>query len=219
MATITADCLFDKFATALQDETHVRWKQVEFFAWLNAGQRAIAAVKPEVSVSRSSVALSAGTKQTIPANGLSLVDVTRNMGTDGSTDGAAIMPLPRAVLDQAYADWHNLTSSTVSFFCYDLREPKTYWIYPAQPTPATQYVEIIVTVTPANVDGLSDAISIDDEYEGALLDYCLYRALIKDAEDATQLKRAEMHEQSFLRALGLQTQADIAMAPKGDEPC
>ena len=51
-------------------------------------------------------------------------------------------------------------------------------------------------------------------YSNALLDYIMYRALSKDAEYADPNK-AMGYYNAFLQTLGVKTQVDIAVTPKG----
>ncbi len=214
---ITAGSIFNRFSTTLQDETRVRWTQNEFLAWLNTAQRVIASIRPDASLSHISMALVAGAKQSVPSNALSLTNITRNMGTDGDTPGRTVMPLPKDILDRSVPYWQTLTDEEVSFFCYNPKDPKVFWIYPAQPNPPVQYLEVVAAVVPDELVALSDAITVNEDYEEPLLDYCLYRALSKDAEDATQLQRATHYQTSFLQAVGLNAQADMAVPPEGGQ--
>lgn len=215
MTTVTAENIFDRFSTVLQDAKHTRWTQAEFLNWLNSGQRAIAAVKPEACVERISVALVPGSRQSLPANGLQLIDVPRNMGVDGNTPGRAIVSYAKELLDRSVPNWHTLVADEVSLFCFDPRDPRAFFVYPAQPAAPNQRVEVVQAVAPARVSLLADKISLSDLYEGPLLDYCLYRAFSKDGEDAAQLQRATGYQQSYLQALGVKGQAEAAVAPGG----
>lgn len=215
---VAVNDLIDKVEIILQDTTNVRWVAVELIGWLNDGQMAIVREKPEASVTTESVALVAGTKQTLPTTGIVLIDVIRNMGTDGSTPGFAIRIISRRILDAQVPDWH-LTSgeaAVVKHYMFDGRNPKVYYIYP--PSDATTQVEIIYSDAPTVV-AAGENISIDDVYESILIDYVLYRAYSKDADYAANAARAQAHYTAVMQALGLQEQAELATSPsKGLTP-
>ncbi|MDO8310527.1 MAG: hypothetical protein Q7T25_01160, partial [Sideroxyarcus sp.] len=109
--TISIASLLLRAGDLLQDVTNIRWTQDELLRWLNDGQRAIVLERPEATAVNTSVLLVAGTKQTLPALGLRLLDLPRNMGVGGSTPGRAIRLVQREVLDAQLPDWHSMTAS------------------------------------------------------------------------------------------------------------
>jgi hypothetical protein len=54
---------------------------------------------------------------------------------------------------------------------------------------------------------------MDDIFANALLDYVLYRASTKDAEQAANAQRAVAHYQAFQNALGVSAQVNAASQP------
>lgn len=200
MATVTARSIISKAQIIIQDLTSVRWPTAELLGWLNEGQRAILIVKPNANVKNTSIRLVAGTKQDIPADGIQLVDVTRNMGTDGLTAGRSIRITAREVLDSQLPDWHTSTASAVvQHFMYRALDPKHFYNYPPQPATNTGYVEIVYGAIPA-VAAIDDVISLDDIYESVLMDYLLYRAFSKDSS-AADAARAQRHQAAYFSAL------------------
>jgi hypothetical protein len=67
MGTITAQSLIDKASTILQDAGAVRWTAAELLGWLNEGQRFIYHLRKDSSAKVTTMALAAGTRQTVPA--------------------------------------------------------------------------------------------------------------------------------------------------------
>lgn len=215
MATITAQTQVERARIIIQDDTGVRWPDSELLGWLNDGQREIVVLKPDSSVNNENLQLVEGTKQEIPAAGISLVDVIRNMGTDGSSPGKSVRLINRKVLDEQLPDWHSATPNAVAdHFAFDDRDPKHFYVYPPQPSVNQGYVEIVYSSSPADA-ALGDVISVDDVYANALVDYMLYRAYSKDKDYAGNGGRASAHYQAFLRALGLKEQAERATEPVG----
>lgn len=140
MATITAQNLVDRAGVLIQDATNVRWPQSELLNWLNDGQREIVLLKPEASVKNVAWALQGdSTKQTLPPDGVMLINVHRNMGSAGQTVGTAIRVVDKEVLDSQSPTWHSDTNSVgyVRHFTFDPRDPKTFYVYPKAPTTGT----------------------------------------------------------------------------------
>lgn len=203
MATITAQEIVDRAGVLIQDATNVRWPESELLDWLNDGQREIVLVRPEAHSTNTAVQLAEGTKQSIPADGISLLDIVRNMGTDGVTPGNAVRIIDREVLDAQRPDWHTeAAAASVKHYMYDGRNPKNFYVYPPQPAVSQGYVELVYASSPTDC-ALVDAIKVDDVYANALLDYILYRAYSKDAEYAANAPRAVGHYQAFMQSLGV----------------
>lgn len=216
MATIQVNNVINRAGTLIQDATNVRWPTAELLDWLNDGQREVVLHHPEASVKNTSVSLATGaSKQSLPADGILLVDVIRNMGAAGATAGRAVRMTSREVLDAQKPTWHSDANALgyIQHFVYDPRDPKNFYVYP--PAPATAwYLEIIYSAAPTDCVA-GGVIQIDDIYSNALLDYVLYRAYSKDAEYAANAQLAIAHYQAFAGALGIKTQIGISRSPSG----
>lgn len=213
MATITTASLLARAATVLQDPTNIRWPQAELLDWLNDGQREIALFKPNVFVKNVSVQLVAGTKQTLPADGVSLIDVVRNMGTGGTTPGTAIRVVTREILDAQVNNWHSSTANAVAkHYVYTPLDPKTFYVYPPQPSTGMNQVEVIYVAAPTDAT-LVSTITLDDIYMTALLSYILFRAYTKDAEYANNTQLAQAYYAQFQGILQGKTGSEVASNP------
>jgi hypothetical protein len=211
---ITGTQIFTRAGRILNDETNVRWSSAELLDLLNSGQRAIALIKPNVSVSTQNLSLVAGTKQSLPDNIIALDELVRNINADDSA-GPAILPIEKVLLDNSFPGWHTSTpSATVTFYCYDLKSPDIYWVFPPQPTATAQKVEAIMEVLPANVATAANPISLDDIYEPPLLEYILYRCFLKDSEvGSLNYQRAMGHYQTMLELLNIKSAAERMEGP------
>lgn len=215
MPATTLQNLIDRFAFIAQDPSNIRWTVPELTDWANDAQREVVLFKPDACTKNESVALVAGTKQSIPAAGVRFIDMRRNMGANGSTPGRVIRQVAMSILDAEHPDWHSMTASAaVQHFAFDIRDPKTFYVYPPQPATGMGYVEIIYSQLPAALAATTDSIGIDDIYANILVDYMLYRAYSKDTDYAGNVQRATAHYQAFATALGVKTKIDLAVAPK-----
>lgn len=209
MATLVSTIIM-KAAKELNDEAMVRWQEDEWVGWVESGEREIVTLKPDALTEIVNLTLVPGTKQTI--TGIKVLDVVRNMGTGGTTPGAAIRGVRREILDLLDPNWHSATANTVvKFSTVNEPESQVFYVFPPQPSTGNQVVEVMQTKSPTPIASPAGAqvISLDDLYEPALVDYCLYRAMMKEAEEsATSAQRAAAHYQSFLNAIGVRTQGE-----------
>ena len=207
MPTITAQSILNKAAIVLQDTTNIRWPTTELLIWLNDAQREVASMRPDVSNVTASVALTAGTRQIIPAAGAALLAVRRNMGTNGTTPGDAIRKVPMDLLDSQRPGWHSeAASAVVKHYAYDPRTPRIYYVYP--PATGTTQVEIVYDAPPAALAAVTDVIALDDEYANMLLEYVLFRAYSKDHDQIGNAERAMAHRQMFDSMLSAKNTVD-----------
>jgi hypothetical protein len=211
-----ASALLQRVQDILQDTTGVRWPEVELIRYLNDAQREVVLHKPDASSDTRTVKLVAGTRQTIPSDGLRLLEVIRNMGTTGTAPGRAVSLVGRGVLDAQRRGWHAEAQSTsIDHYVFDPRDPKTYYVYP--PATSTAHIEVMVSVTPPDVITGSSTIGLPGIYANVLIDYILYRAYSKDADFAANLERAMVHYQAFAGSLGLKTAAGLAFSPRANQ--
>ena len=212
MGTITAQSIINKAAIQLTDIGNTRWARAELLGWLNDGQRQIVTMAPNATNKISTVQLVAGTRQTIPADGWTLLEVIRYMGTDGTKPGRAVRVTSRELLDSYNPDWHSDTASTVpKHYLFDQQDQTAYFVYP--PNNGKGYVQINYSPVPTDLASESSTISLNDIFQTALLDYILYRACSKDAEYAPGLTLAAGYLQTFMTAMGIKSQTEIANSP------
>lgn len=216
MATVTVASVIDKAQVILQDTTGIRWPDDELLGWLNDGQREIVLYKPNAFVKNTSVLLTTGTKQGLPADGVQLIDVVRNMGTNGSTPGRAVRITIREILDSQIPNWHTeAATNEVKHFMYSMLDPKNYYVYP--PNTGLGYVELIYGAAPTEAT-LQSTITLDDIYQTILVDYILYRAYSKDTEFAADSNRASSHQQAYLTALAGKAKVEVGANPNAMAP-
>lgn len=207
MGTVACSVVIDSAGILLQDVAHERWPQDELMKWLNAGQSEAVIYKPNIYVNSVSATLVQGTKQQLPVDGLSLVDIPRN------TDGNVITVIPRSSLDAQDPGWHlqKNASSTALHYCYSELDPKRFYVYPA--SPGTNKVDLVYNAIPPTVR-ITDPIAIDDIYVSALVDYVIYRAFSKDSEFAPPSgESAAQHYANFQNAIRGKAGGEAATDP------
>lgn len=200
--TIAASTIIDRARNQLIDTgTTKRWSDTELLNWLSDGQRALVALAPAASNTSVTVALVAGTKQTIPSDGHMLLSIMRNNVSGGGTPGKVVRLVSREIMDNYNADWHGGTQkAVVQNYIFDPQDPTHYYVYP--PNTGAGYVDMVYSKVPAELTTLADTLSVQDVYQTALFDYVMFRAHQKDSDFAAGLTVAQSYLQSFLSSVG-----------------
>jgi hypothetical protein len=208
MSTILAGALIDRVAVLLQDSTNVRWPRPELLNWLNDGERETVLHKPNAYIKNVPVALVLGSKQTLPVDAVSLIDIPRNV------NGAAVRVVSREILDAQSPGWHTMQpAAAIKHYMYNPLDPKTFYVYPpATTTPAAISVDLVYAASPADV-AENAPILVDDVYATALVNYIMYRAYSKDAEYAANAALATAYYGQFMTLLGAKVAAEQVTAP------
>ena len=225
-----------KTSLLLVDETGIRWSVPEMCKWINAATNELVMLKPTALTANVAVELRPGTKQNLVGatfkdtqSGVSttikpiqLLDVSRNLGASGLEDdaGRAVTGIARDILDTTLPGWHTVIAGEVQHYAFDPKDPKRFYVYPG--TAGNWHVEVIVSRSPVNALGDDDATygtndidpEIDDIYEGALVDYCMYRAYLKDSEHTSNAQRAQWHYEAFRSALGGKVRSEFTLRPQ-----
>jgi hypothetical protein len=208
---ITAAEVITRATDLIQDQTNVRWPVEELLRYLNDGRREICIVRPDIYSVTSVVTLAAGTKQAVPADGRRLLDVVRNVESDGTTPGRAIRIVEREILDAQRPNWHTEATGAVRHFMFDERTPREFYVYP--PAAASAKVQLTYSRTPTDITDVNTELVDEDIYTGTLVDYVCYRAFSKDAEYAGNAERAIAHYAQFMNSLGAGKKATFVTSP------
>lgn len=210
MATVKVVDLISRAQTILKDTTAVRWTAVELQGWLNDGYREIVNRRPDANAQVGTFTCTAGYRQSITtsfANAQRLLEVISNKAT--LSNKRTIRLVDRQTMDDQLPGWTAANPSVnIEKYMFDHRLPKEFLTYP--PATATAQVEIVYSTFPA-AHALTESqlmnpatattINLDDTYANPLLDYMLYRAYNKDAEQAGNAARAVAHFQAMMNSL------------------
>lgn len=213
MGTLLASALIAQAGEIAGDEGNVVWSSPQALEWLNDAQRATVIVRPDASVITRAVKLNSGTRQTI--QGLRLMSVIMNMGTDGLTLGRAIRLVERGMLDELVPNWHTATAVTsIKEYIFDERIPKEYYVSPPVHASTPVYVQVSESISPADVAATTNPITLDDIYAPAIITWMNYRYFSRDAEEVPDYQRAALNFQQFFLLLGKKIQMDMSISPK-----
>ena len=227
---ITASTIIGKVEYDLNDTANDRWAEAEHLANLNEAQRMIVALKPDAYTVNDSYQLAASeTKQRIPDGsatyqnasaetlkaGVAFIDAVRNMGTSGTSAGAAVDVVEKNVMDSLDPDWHTATASeTVETVVFDRRDPKVFYVYPPQVAATMGYLQIVYSALPDNVAAVGNNIVLDDIYELPIMEYMKYRAYAKNSHYSAHAENMRrFHWNQFVNMLGRKELAENYTEP------
>lgn len=223
MAVTTVATIVNNAKLVLQEITAAgtRWTNEELIGWLNEFYQAAVQLKPDAHSVNEEITLESGTKQSIPASGLRLIDVVRNSGQ--GSDMTAVMVTTRRALDSTRRTWHSdPESESIEQYVFDDLDPTNFYVYP--PAKIGAALELIYSAVPEPHDvtlGLgtagSELFKLNDAFAPVALDYILYRAYAKDAEHAANLNRSQMHYNAYMQQLSGKTQTDTRSSPNAPD--
>jgi hypothetical protein len=197
--TVAATSILSRVRTQLvdTDPTNQRWSDAELLNWLSDGERTIVAAVPWAYSVTSVIDLVAGTLQSLPPGANTLIEIIRNVNSDGSVPGAPCTMIDRSILDRQYLNWHlsDNSSPTVLHYTYDENNPLVFYVLPYNN--GSGYVQANVSMSPPDHVSTSENIFVLDIFTTALVDYVMFRAHQKDADFAAGQQLATFYLQSF----------------------
>lgn len=196
---VSAASFLTHISRELQDETRVRWSLEDLVGYLNDGQMYICTKVPHALCAWQQLTLVAGTRQSVPATCLGVLEIVRNV----AGRMRAITQLAREDLNAMAPDWGSAKAGAhILHYTQDAREPRFFEVFP-QATAGTK-VQALMALKPTAVGaGASGNVSLDEEWHEALRQYVLYRAWSMDAEFASNANLAAAHLQACHEALGV----------------
>ena len=216
MAFTANDYIVD--AAELYDDTaYARISTATWIKYLNAAIRALILVRPDDGAVRESVLLVAGTKQTLPTAALRLLDISRNMGSDGLTAGKIVTPSDRAHIDYANLLWPAATGDTlIENYSYDGNVPRTFYVTPPVGATTAVYVEMSTSQLPTAMTATTSDDGIEDIFFEPIVNFLMYRALSADTENV-EFQKAQVYFQNFMQLLGVELKSSQQSGPERKE--
>jgi len=216
MAFTANDYVIDS-ADQYGDTGYDRVSVADWLRYLNAAIRATILVRPDAGSVSESYQLASGVKQTIPTAGLRLLDIVRNMGSDGLTAGKIITPAKRQHIDYSNLLWPAATGGTaVDNFSYDPETPRIFYVTPPVASTTDVYVEIVTSQLPTKITAVGDDDGISDLFFEPLVQYMLYKAYTGDDENVEYQKGIQCL-QNFFNLLQVEMTAAASQGPETKE--
>lgn len=211
MGTILVSALIASCRITLLDPTPgVTWLDADFIDFLNQAQRRTCQLKHEAYPVRASVSLVAGTRQTLPAGAVGLMDVYENTVSKRGTTQVS-----RAMLD-ASGSWRAATQEVnVREWMTDPRDPLVFDVYP--PNTGAGAVVALYGALPPVLTAVGDAIGLADHFETVLKYFVLGEAYAANTL-RQDLTKATFYKTQAEQLLGIGSQSQVAVAPKANAP-
>ncbi len=203
--------LFDEVGDILNDMEvgfeHLRWPVSDLMQYLNEASSTIALGKPSVFTTVVNLVLGPGSTQRLPDEYARLLDIHFNINRDGS-EGPNVLPGVYA-LQQAFQKPGCKSPGVIEVYSAYPGSERFFWVDPPVPRalPYTPQIEALVIALPPLVTSPAQPLVYPgisaQMYQGALVDWMLYRCYSKDQESPSSLQRSEMHFKAYQMYMGL----------------
>ena len=201
---------------ALDDPNNTKFSLTQKILAINSALQALVSYRPDAASYTTMMLLVAGTRQTLPSDGVRLLKVIRNRGQSGLSDaGRAIRKADMLVQDALIPDWHETTGqTTIDEYFYDSITPKDFYVYPPAPVSPVigvdiSYVRVLPTITAG-----TDTLPVDDYFAPAIQEWMLYSIMGSDDEQNPNYAVARSHQSTFFQLLQIKASSDGAVNPK-----
>lgn len=197
---------------ALSDPDADTWTDYTLFTYMNQAMLALATARPDAVAVTAILTLVAGCKQALPADGMKLLSIYRNLNSSNAPIAPVVRHIERMTLDDVLSAWQTAAASaTVYEYWYDERQPRQFWTNPVSGTPK---IEVSYAKSPTVITAGTQDLPVDDIYTPALQEWMLYLAWRRDDESSPTHNRAMAHRAAFFDLLGIKAQGDQATSPK-----
>lgn len=205
---IAVDDLLDSVSITLLDTQHRGWPRSELLIYLREALAATAAAQPNMYPLQEFVPLIAGVTQTIPAGGVSLLEVQFNEVSGRVVRG----PVDRDLLNEANRYWPAATQETdVWDYAVDARDPRRFAVTP--PNDGTGSVQVLYGAVPTVTGSSGESLDIAESYRPAFTEYMLGKAYMKNSKSRDPVK-SQTHMQTWGTLVGLKVRGQQFFAPK-----
>lgn len=201
-----------KVSDVLTDASQVAWPQAFVRSCLAEAQRQIVTLRPDANVISESFTPAAGTsKQVLPTSDR-FIDVPHNLV--GGLPSKSISLVERAVLDDFDTSWPmSEPSDSILHYVFNDLVPNVFYLYPRPSVNAR--VELQFSRIPGAPDFTADPdLEISDAFEGAMVQYAVWRCLSRADDQSPDSASANAAYQQFMQLIGLESQSKAQLSPR-----
>lgn len=216
--------IIDRVTLMYHDKDYIRLTKRQYLQLLDDALLQLVLTRPDSHEKREIIQLAVGTKQTLPDNAITLLDVYINKDyiaeIDEYVDGKAVYQVSRKDLDYFKGTWHKaaLPYSDIDEFAYDMRTPKTFLVNPPVHPLSDVFVEIgyscpceSFAMMLEDEDTIFElTIPIAEEYRNAIVNYMLYLCYNVNATSENDQSTAQRYFQTFMQLLGVENTSSIS---------
>lgn len=206
--------LLNRASIELTDTQRIGWGIEDLISYYNSALSAIATARPDIFIKTQSFSCAAGTRQTVPAGTIKLIDIERNTHT-----GKSIRYVARADLESLIPGWASSSGGEeAELYIHEPTNITAFWLYPGVKEGVS--IELVLSILPTHLTKAmvesGATVQVDERYITPCLDWIMYRAFMRDSEVTTNASRGQLHLQSFTQALSVGTESDAAMLAMRD---
>jgi hypothetical protein len=212
----TLKSVLERVVGTLENDDLTTWTLQDLVRYGNDGARDMHVRRPDLFNVEQELTLVAGARQTLPAAGSKLINITHN--TVG--DKRAVTPVSRPLLDAQVPGWRSQSESLeIEHFMYDERQPKVFETYPPAKVGAKVQIEfasipVDMPIPAAGVllAALTGDVNVPDLQTVTLQHYICARCYAEGSE-AGNMNQAQAFLSRYASDLGVEIQATKAVAP------
>lgn len=218
--------ILDRAAALYNDVEYIRVSESHYLKFLDDALNQLVLSRPDSHVKNETVKLVRGTKQELPEDGYTLIDIYMNkkLTDDGTFENyRPVTHVKREDMDH-FSDWQspNIRAyDKINEFAYDPRSPRIYWVSPTVGDTDiyvemdysygfTKYGEMQVEVA------REQEIDLSDVFLGPILAYMLYLLYSTDSTSVNDRQIAAQYLQTFFQSVGMEYNANQTVIPKAD---
>ena len=231
----TGQDIVDEVRAQLLDEnvSNQRWSDAEMLRYVNAAQRQIVVFLPEANIIefRFAPSIANGARQTLPADAVKFIQVRSGFDNENSIPGPNMRYVELDAMDAFMPLWQYSLGGQPNIpvvedeyefvhyehYMHDPREPKVFYLYPL-PDNNSQDILVIYSQLPPDLGSLASALVLTDEYQNAMIDYVMFRAMFKDGRYGVTDRRSRELWDNFRASLGLKIQMEVRADAKTNAP-
>lgn len=230
--------ILDRVTTLYNDLEYTRVPESHYFKFLDDALNQLVLARPDCHVKTSIVKLDKGTRQALPADGCTLIEIYMNKKriVDPATTVETfenyypIAHVERTDLDY-FSNWQTYSSDNskdyITEFAYDQKSPRVYWVAPYVGNEDV-YVEMDYSCTFPSIAAIPQdndntwtsaeetEIDLQDIWMGPICNYMLY--LLYSTDSTSQLDRqvAQSYLQAFYQSIDIEYQSTTRVIPDVD---
>lgn len=222
--------ILERVTTLYNDKEYVRVPESHYLKFLDDALNQLVLSRPDAHVKTEVVKLKQGTRQEIPADGYTLIEIYMNKKKEEEeySNYYPIAHVQREDLDY-FSNWQSYKKKSskdyIDEFAYDQRSPRVFWVNPFVGEQDV-YVEMDYSYgftkygeLPQDEDGTWTTveqmdIDVSDVFMGPIVSYMLYLLYSTDSTSQRDMSIATANQQAFYQALGVEYQATQQAIPR-----
>lgn len=212
MGTILASAMISSVRTGMIADPDADWfSDSVLLGFLNRAERHVLLVRPELYTVRTTLALAAGSQQTLAASATALLDIYKNV-----VSKRRCRQTSRAMLEHLDATW-TADSGVVDalHWTHDTKDRLRFEVYP--PNDGTGQLDLLQGAVPDAIPSTASAINLNDVFETPLLFLVASYCFSIDTEKRDTAK-AVSYENRAMAQLGVNAQIQLGLSPKPGQP-